>query len=252
MTVRHHENRGLGTVLNEMIDGCETEFLARMDADDVCHPERLQRQMAFLARSPETVMVGTHIRFLFDAGVLQAWTGPLEHGPIYAALCSGRFSMSHPTIVFRTAPARSCGGYRIGGAGEDMDFLLRMCETGRAANLPDFLYDYRLHSGSISTRSRKALHFGYAYARTCAERRRQGQVEPELDEFRNTWVSRGLVEQCREYLDIWAESQYRAGMQKLAAGRRLPAIGPLAGAACLRPLRTVRRMTELAHLHAWT
>src|SRR5262249_28306156 len=58
-----HQNRGLGTTLNELFRNSCTKYVARMDADDVCDPHRLEKQMRFLRDRPDVVMLGTGIDF---------------------------------------------------------------------------------------------------------------------------------------------------------------------------------------------
>src|SRR2546423_279818 len=57
------ENRGLGATLNELFRNSRTEYVARMDADDICEPRRLEKQMAFLRDHGNVVMLGTGIDF---------------------------------------------------------------------------------------------------------------------------------------------------------------------------------------------
>jgi len=57
--VVHQENRGLGATLNRGIGLCETEYLARMDADDVACPDRLKLQVDYMERHPAVAMLGT-------------------------------------------------------------------------------------------------------------------------------------------------------------------------------------------------
>jgi glycosyltransferase involved in cell wall biosynthesis len=246
LTVLRQPKAGLGTTLNRLLDICETVYFARMDADDVCHPARIERQVAYLQNHLSIAMLGTQKEFLFDGGTIRAWSAPLDHKAIHAQLRNGWFSMSHPTLVFRTSVAKRLGGYRIGAAGEDLDFLLRMCEAGRAANLPDVLYGYRLHAGSASMVQRHALDFGYAYARNCAEHRLLGMPEVTLQEFRDLWTARNRVCQLGERLDEWAESNYRAGLMNLACGRLLSGTALVCSAAVLRPGRTLDRVVRLA------
>ena len=51
--VTHQENQGLGAALNRGLELCDTEFLARMDSDDIAYPTRLQEQLDFSARIPK-------------------------------------------------------------------------------------------------------------------------------------------------------------------------------------------------------
>ena len=64
VTVIHQENRGLGATLNRAIELCDTEYLARMDADDVSHPDRLERQLLHMESHPDIGLLGSQIEFV--------------------------------------------------------------------------------------------------------------------------------------------------------------------------------------------
>src|ERR1700749_2846713 len=66
------ENRGLGNTLNQLFAQSETEYVARMDADDVCAPHRVKTIMAFLEHNQDVVMVGSDQAFLVGSRTLNA------------------------------------------------------------------------------------------------------------------------------------------------------------------------------------
>lgn len=239
------QNAGLGATLNRLIAMCETELFARMDADDVADSDKIRRQIVFLDAHPEVVMVGTQVRFLVGGGVCRFSAAPVDHASIVNRLLHGKAGVSHPTLVLRTAAVRDAGGYRVGGVGEDLDFCLRMCEQGGAANLPDELYSYRIHDSSIVTRRRHDIHCGYAYAIRCAECRRTSIDEPTFDEFRSSWEKRSWIDRWVENVDDYAESHYRRGIVALSAGVSLAGWGHLAATSLLRPRSAINRAAAL-------
>ena len=74
------ENRGLTETLNELLAAARGEFVARMDADDVCLPDRFERQVAFLDAHPEVVCVGGDPVMIDERGRLLT---ALEQGPTH-------------------------------------------------------------------------------------------------------------------------------------------------------------------------
>lgn len=111
-------------------------LLARMDADDVAHPERLRRQVDHLRRRPELAGTGSLVR-LFPRGSLrlgwrryERWQNSLvDSGQIRRE----RFVESplvHPSVTMRAEALRRVGGYRERGWPEDYDLWLRLLESG--------------------------------------------------------------------------------------------------------------------------
>src|SRR5579859_1449928 len=144
------ENAGQGAARNLSLGRCRTDYVALMDADDIAKPDRLRAQMDYLDSHPEAVILGTQFEFLVGVVPQRAPAVPLGHDGIEARLLKGRAGLCHPSLMFRTAAAITCGGYPTGVFGEDLEFCLRMCELGRAANLDKILFQYRLQGAQTS------------------------------------------------------------------------------------------------------
>jgi glycosyltransferase involved in cell wall biosynthesis len=89
-------HRGLGVALNIGISMCKTEFLDRMDADDIALPTRLEAQLRFLRCHREVGLVGTRVAY-FGVGGRRGFSPPvpLDHEAIYAGYLSGRGGLFH-------------------------------------------------------------------------------------------------------------------------------------------------------------
>jgi glycosyltransferase involved in cell wall biosynthesis len=143
---RPHE--GLVATRNAALAAARGEFVAVMDADDLAHPERLARQVAFLRAHPEVLVVGAEVEIVDPEGwPIRKGGVPLDHASIDAALMRGRGeAITHPVATFRRDALRAAGGYRQGcQQAEDLDLYLRLAERGRLANLPETLLRYRHH-----------------------------------------------------------------------------------------------------------
>jgi glycosyltransferase involved in cell wall biosynthesis len=139
---------GYAIWLREGVAAASAPFLARMDADDVARPDRLERQLDFLRRRPECNAVGARVlRIDPDGCPIREAQGPLDHEAIEAALLAGRGeALPHPAVMLRRDALLAAGSYRPEyEPAEDLDLFLRLAERGRLANLPEILLEYRQH-----------------------------------------------------------------------------------------------------------
>jgi hypothetical protein len=161
---RHARNLGLIATLNEGLDQVRTEYLARMDCDDLAHPERLARQIAHLDRNPHVAVLGTAVEnFGAQRGV---YALPTSHGAIRARLLFD-WAIAHPTVVLRPAVLRELG-LRYDPANlhaEDHALWIEVSARAGVENLPDRLLRYRHHARQVSRR--KADEQQACMHRTC-------------------------------------------------------------------------------------
>lgn len=144
---------GLTTWLRAGVEAARSPYIARMDADDVAHPERLARQVAYLDAHPECVVVGSEAQLVDpERRPIKLLGVHLEHAAIDADLMRGRGdAMLHPASTFRRQAVLAVGSYRVAfEAAEILDLNLRLAEVGRVANLPEVLLEYRQHLMKVS------------------------------------------------------------------------------------------------------
>ncbi len=136
------QNRGLATRLNELAAMAEAPLLARMDADDLMHPERLARQVAWFEAHPDTDALGTGTYTMDAGGQLhgQRWADPL---PATVAEVLRRELFVHPTVMFRTSFARANPYDPSYPRAEDVALWCTIRPTARLAVLPRPLHFYR-------------------------------------------------------------------------------------------------------------
>lgn len=147
------ENLALIPSLNELIAISRGPYLARMDADDICRPQRFEKQVAYLDTHPECVAVGSKTRFI-DSGGMPIWEfgNRFTHDEIDSGHLAGiGCQICHPTVIMRRKAVMQVGRYREECRNaEDIDLFLRLAEIGKLANLPEVLLDYRYHLASTS------------------------------------------------------------------------------------------------------
>lgn len=149
------KRQGVAGALNEGLRHVRGQLIARMDADDVCMPERLALQVGFMARNPGIVAVGTAFEVMDHRGRrLTALYPPRDHGAIDRKLLQGHCPISHPSAMIRRETLQRVGGYRERFAvAQDLDLWLRVAEVGRLANIERPLIAYRLSNDALSLRS---------------------------------------------------------------------------------------------------
>ena len=132
-------------------------YIARMDADDRCHPERLAVQHDLLERSPGLAGCGTGVRLVPESAVTPrgaeyaAWVNSMTDWDTVSANIFVECPLAHPTFMFRARVLAEAGGYRDRAWPEDYDLLLRLWRRGhRFVCAPRVLLDWRDEPGRLS------------------------------------------------------------------------------------------------------
>lgn len=143
---------GLVATLNAGLALAEGSLIARMDADDVALPQRLESQLARLEREPGLVCIGGAFELIDEAGHAFDRAFPAcDHAAILARALRGESPISHSAATFRRDVVRGLGGYDEKARWvEDLDLWLRLAEHGALANLPDLVSRVRHHERSVS------------------------------------------------------------------------------------------------------
>lgn len=175
------ENRGLIVSLNQLLDEARAPLVARMDADDICRPERFARQVAFLEANPDHGVIGSWSEDIDENGELCSAPGtdhPVTHDDVLAVL-EQRSPLCHPSVMARRKVLLEVGGYHSAYRHcEDYDLWLRLADRTRLANLPERLLLYRRTDGQISNRFSIEQHIGAAVSVLAYRERSAGRIDP--------------------------------------------------------------------------
>jgi len=175
--IRNPRNLGLAAALNRGIAATRGEYVARMDADDGCRPERLALEVAFLDEHPAFGLVGTGFEIMDMQGrPVDRRVRATDDETLQAQLL-GWNPFCHGSVMMRRGMLRRVGGYdeRFHCA-QDTDLWLRLAEVCRVATLGRVLYAWRRRAGSVSVahRGRQVEQAGRA-RRLAWERRTTGR-----------------------------------------------------------------------------
>lgn len=149
--VRNERNLGLVATLNRGLDEATGRYIARMDADDLAHPNRLERQVAFLERRTDVGLCGTWFS-RFGAQPRRIIRPPTEPAEVEAELFA-RSPLCHPSVMVRRDVLERFR-LRYDAAYlhcEDYELWTRLAQVTRLANLPEVLLHYRVHPGQVSS-----------------------------------------------------------------------------------------------------
>jgi GT2 family glycosyltransferase len=165
------QRRGVVPSANRGCGLARGHYLARLDADDVALPHRLEAQVEFLDHHPEIAAVG-------GAAVLASASGEPCFTVQYPATDEAireklprSCPLLHSAVTMRRAAFEAVGGYRLRPYAEDYDLWLRLARTFRLANLDAAVVHYRVHDGQVSSMHLRELAECTLVARAAA---RQG------------------------------------------------------------------------------
>lgn len=153
MRVVRQERRGLVTALRQGLEATWAPYVARMDADDVALPRRLERQVAVLDEVSGAGLVVPGVAVVDpDGRVVERIVLPAGHGDVVRRLLL-RNPITHGAVVLRRAAVEEVGGYREQyGANEDYDLWRRLARGWELRAIPDVLYRYRRHPAGVTSR----------------------------------------------------------------------------------------------------
>lgn len=149
--VRNEKNLKLIKTLNKGLDLANGIYIARMDADDISLPERIEKQMNFMLSNPEVDLCGTNYIMIDGEGIeMGASDYPLTNSEMKLNILFSS-PLAHPTVIFKRDFIRDIGKYREDFLNaEDYELWIRVAINGVMANIEDKLLLYRWHGNNIS------------------------------------------------------------------------------------------------------
>ncbi|WP_032092007.1 glycosyltransferase family 2 protein [Necropsobacter rosorum] len=151
--VRLAQNRGLGQALNEGLRHCTHEWVFRMDTDDICDPQRFEKQAAFIRQHPDTVIVGGQIaEFGTDIQHIVSYRRVPTGAAQIVAFTRRRCPFNHMTVAYKKSAVQAAGGYQ--DLQEDYYLWINLVAQypQQVANLADILVYARVGNGMVGRR----------------------------------------------------------------------------------------------------
>lgn len=145
-------NRGLIATLNGGLAAARAPLIARMDADDVCLPQRLEQQVKFMDAHPDHVLLGSDVVYTDREGrpIMRINAGGYSDAELRKNFYA-RCPLFHPSVIFRKDAVLAAGGYPAGALlFEDWLLWKAVMNCGQAAVLPEVLVHMRLNPESVT------------------------------------------------------------------------------------------------------
>ncbi len=152
IVVVNQPNLGVAAALNAGLKYATAPYICRFDADDVCYPDRLEKQIRFLQENPDYILVGSDVDYILenDDFLFNFKCIAHSHEEILKKLyfyCP----FVHPAVMYKKESILQAGGYPD-NAHNFEDYLLwtKLAGLGKLCNLPEPLIKYRLNSTSVT------------------------------------------------------------------------------------------------------
>ncbi|MNF81927.1 UDP-Gal:alpha-D-GlcNAc-diphosphoundecaprenol beta-1,3-galactosyltransferase [compost metagenome] len=147
--VKLEKNLGLGKALSIGLLQCSHEWIARFDSDDICHPLRFEKQLAYIERNENVGLVGSWIaEFETDPENGHAYRKTPSSHQVIIEYAKSRNPFNHMTVMYRKKAVLSAGSYQDDYLYEDYALWVRMIKNGCVtANIPEVLVYARTGNG---------------------------------------------------------------------------------------------------------
>lgn len=156
--IENKENLGITKSLNRGLAVAKGEYIARMDADDICFPERFSKQVEYLKNNPQVVVCGTGVELFGDGSDIHkektVYKITPEKNEFQIRLLFGNhINIIHPTAMFKHSVLTENNikydeRYRFA---QDYRMWVSCSRVGECANVPEILLKYRIHKKAVST-----------------------------------------------------------------------------------------------------
>ena len=155
--IRLEKNGGLGNALRLGVENAKYDIIARMDSDDICLPDRFEKQLVFMEAHPDCDIVGGQMTEFIDSpdNIVGRREVPLTNEEIYEFMKS-RCALNHVTVMFRKEAVMKAGNYQDWFWNEDYYLWVRMMMAGcKFANIPDVVVNVRSGADQYARRGGK-------------------------------------------------------------------------------------------------
>lgn len=194
------KNRGLVYSLNKGLKYCKGKYIARMDADDISAPQRLNQQMKFIQENNYDIVASNFL--VFNSNLKKELKFPKESSDCCRML-KRKNCLPHPAWLVKKEVFFNLNGYRDIDFCEDYDFLIRAAVEGyKLGNVQSTLLNYRLSEDGISRKHVVEQNVIFKYLALAYRKK----IIPSMDEYHEFVKS--------DKFNKWFESEYALEKKK--------------------------------------
>lgn len=191
------KNIGLPNSLNKGLKIATGEYIARMDADDISFPERLENQVKYLDKNEDIVLIGTLAKKIDEnnneIGCLKVPVGEQVKTTLKYRCC-----LVHPSIMFKKEILKKISGYRNFPCAQDYDFYSRIIDYGyKIDNLNEYYLKYRISNRSISGKKRLFQILLSEYIQNLSKERKKNGIDSFTEDKIKEIEAKYLVENLK-------------------------------------------------------
>ncbi|MFB9769831.1 glycosyltransferase [Lactiplantibacillus modestisalitolerans] len=227
-------NIGLAQSLNLAASTAKCDYLARMDADDIAMPNRMEVEMAQLQDHPEWALVSGNINYIDEnSDVIGEKSAIPENPRLISKILPLGSTIIHPTVIIKKEVFDQVEGYRLLPTAEDYDLWLRILDRGYCiGSVNTLLLKYRLRNNSMTADAWKT----YVVSKYIQKLAKQRQLSGTDDFDRNQSIPVSLVtkinnEQFKKQFNL-GQRYFTEGLSNLKEKRRLKGVAYLLKCTC--------------------
>jgi glycosyltransferase involved in cell wall biosynthesis len=244
-----HENMGVARSVNHVVENlAKFEIIARVDADDVMLPHRLERQIKFLEDNPEVTMTSGYCHLINEHGKIIG----IQKLPGFESVEACKKSLlqyrepvicAQTSLMFYKKDFLAVGGYRHIWPSEDVDLFTRMVENGSIlVSPPEILMKYRVHSQSVMANRSMREKNQSSWVVNCMARRRQGLEELTFGEYLNVVSKDSFLKKLNRKRQYYGYQYYRNAGIAQGSKQYFRFIKYLIPAVLLRPIYVFNKL----------
>lgn len=250
VVVISHENMGISASNNRALKMARGHYIAKLDADDVMTPNRIEEQVKFLQENPQIGMLSSDAIIINDKGEhVGTQVMPGYQDVAYSrkiARSQGLVICAHTGFMAYKKAYEDVGGYNEGiSCAVDLEIFRRMIEKGyNLVILRKFLVKYRIYRSSVVGKNTKSylVQNTVAYIQHSIKRRANGQKPIRLEEFIEELKAEPWLKRIKRKRDYIAYQSYRSALEFISLKNYPSAFYRLSVAFALKPINTYSRL----------
>jgi glycosyltransferase involved in cell wall biosynthesis len=240
-------NAGIAHTMNRGLHLAQTDWVFCMHADDLMMPNRIERQLAFLAANPDVAVASSLVLYMNDEDeVVGRGRSPFtDPAAVKKAVDNGEvIAFNHPASVLKRSAVLEVGGYRQEfWPAEDIALWNRVVERGhRVAVQDEYLLKYRIHGSSASIGRARLMQQKAIWMERCIACRRAGNPEPTWDQFLASRRSASPVDRFLDWRREMGRTFYQAAIHHFSTRCYRRLVPTMLAAAALEPALVLSRV----------